>query len=125
MSERWLSQGELALLIGKDAADMLCRRHGGLSLYIPASPDAGTDKAEELRRTIGRAALAVLCDAFGGTTIAVPNKRRAEPLKQDIMNLLDRGESCAEIARRTGVTERYVRALAKWARGPKQLSLLG
>lgn len=125
MAERWLSMPELSLLIGADAAEMLCRSQGGLSLYIPTSPEARTDAALNLRRIVGGLALAALCEAFGGSTITVPNKRRGEPLKRDIMNLLDRGESCAEIARRTGVTERYVRAVARW-NGPrqKQLSLL-
>ena len=123
MAENWIGMGELALLIGRDAADILCRAKGGVGFYVPVSPD--TSAAEELRRLVGRTALAALCDAYGGLTVTVPNKRRGEPLKADIMTLLDRGVSAREIARRTGVTERYVRALAQQNKNrPGQLSLL-
>ena len=121
MSAAWISYGELADIIGFDAAATLTRLRGGVSLYTPvrATPDS------DLARIIGLPALRSLCAAYGGVTITVPNGRREAPKKAEALALLDMGCSPGDIALRLGLTERYVRHLAATARPiARQLSLL-
>lgn len=120
MSTTRISYGELADIVGFDAASVLTRLRGGVSLYIPvrAAPEA------ELAPIIGLPALRSLCAAYGGTSITVPNGRREAPKKTDALALLDMGCSPGDIALQLGLTERYVRHLAATARPrARQLSL--
>mgnify|MGYP003279676434 CR=1 FL=1 len=122
MAENWIPYPELAELIGRDAADTLCRTYGGIPLYIPRY--AGSDYP--LSRLIGFSALRALVLGYGGLRITVPNGRKTAPVKDEVLSMIERGLPHEEIAMKAGVTERYVRMLAsrKKRRGPVQLSLL-
>lgn len=121
MAETWVSRPELEDLIGRNAAEVLCRCHGGVPVYVPVKVDA--DSA--LGRIIGIGPLRVLSSLYGGESITVPNGRRTEPFKGRILALLEEGHSCAAIALELGVTDRHVRELASRARPrARQLSLL-
>ena len=120
MPETWVSRPELDMLIGKDAAEALCRHHGGVPVYVPRKPDPSAP----LCLIIGPAAMRALCLEFGGLHITVPNGRKAEAFKGEIVRRLDEGKAHNAIALEVGVTERYVRLLASaHCKGPRQLTL--
>ena len=122
MPETLVSRPELVTVIGKDAADVLCRTYGGVPVYVPQK----VDPSGLLCRFIGVTAMKALCLEYGGLRITVPNGRKAEPFKGDIMRRLDEGRPHQAIALELGVTERYVRQLASnLNKGPRQLSLFG
>lgn len=121
MAENWISRPELEELIGREAADTLCRTSGGVPLHVPYSPDAGS----RLGRLLGPGPLTALCAEYGGMRITVPNGRRPEPHKGAVIRLLEAGRPHGSIALELGVTERYVRMVAARMRGaPAQYSLL-
>ena len=99
MGELWVSHDELVDAIGNDGADLLCRAVGGVSTYIPRKPVAGSPLS----------AVA----AFGGLRGTLPNRRKGEPFKDRIVRMLGSGKSPGRIALELGVTERYVRILAR------------
>ena len=90
MGELWVSHDELVDAIGDDGADLLCRAVGGVSTYIPRKPVAGSP----LSAVLGM-------------------KRKGEPFKDRIVRMLETGKSPGRIALELGVTERYVRILAR------------
>ena len=98
--EIWVSRPDLEALIGKDATDVLCMRHGGVSFYVPIRAKADT----ELAKLIGFGRSRALCEAYGGTFITVPLGNRREPHKSRIMDMLDEGKPLREIARNLGTT---------------------
>lgn len=112
MAATWISYGELAGLIGADAALALCRAYGGVALYIPkaAKPDSA------LARIVGVAALRVLSTVYGGEVVTVPNRRKAAPRKGKILEMLAAGTPAREIALRLDVTQRYVEYVAAMGR---------
>lgn len=119
--EIWVSRPDLEALIGKDATDALCSRHGGISFYVPRRPKA----TMELAKLIGFEQSRTLCEVYGGSCIAVPLGNRKDPYKNRIMDMLDKGRPLREIARTLGTTERYVRAVARrYRRAQRQLTLL-
>lgn len=109
MGELWVSHDELAEAIGDDGADLLCRAVGGVSTYIPRKPVAGSP----LSAVIGPERMEKLCAAFGGLRVTLPNRRKGEPFKDRIVRMLETGKSPGRIALELGVTERYVRILAR------------
>lgn len=119
MAETWVSMPELTGLIGEDMAKTLCRMRGGTPMYIPATASAG----HELAKTIGTRAMDLLCAEFSGMYITVPNGRKQEPHKGEIMNRLEQGQSHSAIALELGVTERYVRMVASCVPVTQQLTL--
>ena len=121
MGASWISWGELAGLIGNDAAQALCSTLGGVSLYVPMQADASGDIA----KIIGVPGLHKLAQVYGGDMIVVPNRRKEGPRKGKILDMLDRGMAARDIALRLDVTQRYVEYLAKSARpSARQGSLL-
>lgn len=122
MSEVWVSYPELADVLGEAAAGRLCARVGGTPLFVPRTP--AREKA--LSALLGEEGMARLCAAFGGLRVVFPNRRR-EPHKPRIIRLLEAGEPPRSIALEIGVTERYVRQLARRVRRqpppPEQLRL--
>lgn len=121
MGASWISWAELAVLIGNDAAQVICSRLGGVSLYVPMQADANG----EIARIIGVPALRKLVEVYGGGMIAVPNRRKEGPRKGKILDMLDRGMAARDIALSLDVTQRYVEYLARSARhSARQGSLL-
>lgn len=112
MGACWISWGELAGLIGNDAAQALCSTRGGVTLYVPKL----ADESGEIAKTIGAPALRKLAQVYGGEVIVVPNRRKAGPRKGKILDMLAQGTSARDIALRLDVTQRYVEYLAKSAR---------
>ncbi len=109
MGELWVSHDELVDAIGDDGADLLCRAVGGVSTYIPRKPVAGSP----LSAVLGMERMERLCAAFGGLRVTFPNRRKGEPFKDRIVRMLSSGKSPGNIALELGVTERYVRILAR------------
>lgn len=120
MASTWVSYGELAGIIGTDMANVLCRTHGGVELHIPKM----TTHTSELVKFIGYPALCSLSFVYGGTCIVVPNRRKDEPKKSQVLLLLDEGMCPRDVALKLALTERYVRHVAASARpGIRQASL--
>ncbi|WP_347289069.1 RNA helicase [Bilophila wadsworthia] len=109
MGELWVSHDELVDAIGDDGADLLCRAVGGVSTYIPRKPVAGSP----ISAVLGMKRMERLCAAFGGLRVTLPNRRKGEPFKDRIVRMLETGKSPGNIALELGVTERYVRILAR------------
>lgn len=108
MASRWVSMVELEMLIGKEAAQVLCRHAGGVSHRCPVHPHTDTLFA----RLIGAPALKKLCQAYGGEMIVLPNGQHTTK-KMDIVARLEQGKSCRQIAMELGLTERWVEIVAK------------
>ena len=106
MSEVWISCAELEETIGKAGASLLCAAVGGASMFIPRAPVKGA----YLTALLGEERMGRLCAGF--VRIVVPNRRR-EPYKARIVRMLEAGKSPVAIALELGVTERYVRILAR------------
>lgn len=120
MAETWISRPELEEVIGRDAAETLCRSYGGVPMYVPRKADLTC----QLGRILGPLPLAALAAEYGGLRITVPNGRRGEPYKAAIARKLEDGHSYDKIALELGVTERYVRLVARARKvQPRQLSL--
>ena len=109
MGELCVSHDELVDAIGDDGADLLCRAVGGVSTYIPRKAVAGSP----LSAVLGMKRMERLCAAFGGLRVTLPNRRKGEPFKDRIVRMLSSGKSPGRIALELGVTERYVRILAR------------
>lgn len=112
MAAIWISHGELTGLIGVDAALALCRAYGGIALYIPKAVKPNN----ALAQIVGPAALRVLSTVYGGEVVAVPNRRKAAPRKNKILEMLAAGTPAREIALRLDVTQRYVEYVATMGR---------
>lgn len=121
MAEIWVSLPELEALIGRDAAKTLCLLHGGVPVYVPLNvlPES------KLTGLIGLGPARALAAAFGGYSITVPNGRRPDPLKPQIIAALEEGRTPASIALELGVTQRHVRGIAAQVRPrARRLTLL-
>ena len=119
MAETWISLAELKMIIGDDAAGTLTLIRGGVSFYLPQQEDI----TNSLAGLIGLPAMAALCREFGGRYITVPNGKKPEPHKGAVITMLEGGSSHRDIAGKLGVTERYVRIVARYMPRAKQLSL--
>jgi len=120
MASTWVSFGELSGLIGIDMATVLCRMQGGVDIHIPKM----VTPQSPLARYIGYTALRALASVYGGTNIIVPNHRKDEPKKHQVLSMLDAGMRARDIALELALTERYVRHVAACARpGIRQVSL--
>lgn len=121
MAEKWITMGELTMLVGEDSANALCSCLGGLHIYIPKKPNLST----RLGRVAGWQAMSLLCEAYGGREVTFPNRRRGEGQKKIIIEGLEAGLSVRQIAEQAKVTERYVRVVARMYGGRcRQGSLL-
>ena len=80
-----------------------------MSTYIPRKPVAGSP----LSAVLGMKRMERLCAAFGGLRVTLPNRRKGESFKDRIVRMLSSGKSPGRIALELGVTERYVRILAR------------
>lgn len=92
---------------------------GGVSTYIPRKPVAGSP----LSAVLGMERMERLCAAFGGLRVTFPNRRKGEPFKDRIVRMLSSGKSPGNIALELGVTERYVRILARQVKEQPKLQV--
>jgi hypothetical protein len=117
----YLSPLDLRRVLDRGQADLLCRVWGGVTTYLPVTPDARHDFAAVL----GPRGMEILCAAFGGQNVTLPNANHM-PKKSEIIARLEQGEAPRDIALSLQVTERWVRHLAARYRTPEavQLSLL-
>lgn len=116
VAEKWVTMGELTMLVGEDAAMTLCSHLGGIRIYIPKRPDLST----RLGRVAGWRAMSLLCEVYGGREVTFPNRRRGEGQKKIVLEGLAAGLSIRQIAESAEVTERYVRAVARMYGGRRQ-----
>ncbi|MEX2617276.1 MAG: hypothetical protein WD767_14365 [Alphaproteobacteria bacterium] len=105
---------KLAEVIGFHATNLLCQRFGGVEdVRVPA--DAG--KNCDLRDVVGNENFEKLVAVMAGQKIDIPLPPRETAKKSQIVDDLLRGEySVLEIARRSGVTMRYVRHIRSYLR---------
>lgn len=95
---------DFAAIIGLAKALDLARARGGVRVYIPKTPMAGSG---ELAAIIGLAAAAKLAAIYGGERLEIP---RAEGLLHSKRaRIATATGSVREIALATGATERWVR----------------
>lgn len=104
MGRKWLSFEVLQSVVGEAAAHALCRNLGGLSWYLPVSPEA----AHPVAAVAGMEALRALCGLFAPGMVTIPKSCRRTSRKCDIITRLERGLACRDIALELGVTDRYV-----------------
>lgn len=96
--------GDVTLVIGTAAAARLARAFGGRRLYVPATPSAD----DRISRLIGLDAAVRLARKFGGERVLIPADPERAVRRARIVAMRRRGWSASEIARTTGVSERYV-----------------
>jgi hypothetical protein len=103
---------QIAEVIGKDAALLLCKTVGGVSWYIPqkVSPDHGFVKI------IGLEAWTALCAVYGGASLNLPKGDARLKRKQAKELLKASHQSVRQIALQTGLTERTISRLRKKTR---------
>ena len=108
MGADYISEADLKDTVGPDAARAMCQKWGGTTKYIPKDPKTG-----DLASIVGVRAAEELAARFGGATLLLPNpKARA---KTRILHLLAAGWSVRRIAMELGVTETWIRTVAKYA----------
>jgi len=103
-SGRFSMLGELAMLVGVNAAEKLVRKFGGRRVYIPQAPVEGA----VLVRLVGITAALKLARIFGGERVMLPADPDRTLRRDRIVALRRRRLSVATIARTMRVTERYV-----------------
>lgn len=96
------SMAEIAGLIGPEAAMRLVDAYGGTRCYVPRRPAA----KGPLAQAIGLDQARVLAENYGGEYLLVPTLFVARAKKRRIA---EAHGSAAQVARRYGVTERWVR----------------
>ncbi|MDY0274781.1 MAG: Mor transcription activator family protein [Desulfomicrobium sp.] len=102
-----VSWPRLVDIIGKDAATALCKKYGGVDVFVPKKAHFG-----ELPKLIGESAMQDLSACFGGEYIMLPNEvNKPKPVKSAIIERLEKGHSPREVAMEYKVTLAWVRRL--------------
>lgn len=105
----WLSEHACRKLLGPEKALLFFQEFGGSRLYIPVKPS----KTHKIAWLIGFIGMAALCRVYGGDMIFIANAARQGAKKTRILDLIRQGLPLREIAKQTGVTERYVSQIKK------------
>lgn len=109
MGALWISKDAVGEILDKARARELLMAFGGQAVYLPIRP-----KEEHIiARRCGMNTLEKLCASLGGIYVAFANPYCRVPRKDTILRQLKQGKSPAEVARRCGVTLRYVQRLRK------------
>ena len=112
MSADSITWCEIEEVIGPDAAQILGRKWGGVSKYIPRDHRRGG-----LSELLGPEAAQALAERFAGSTLEIPNAtRRPTPKKTRIVQLLEAGWSIRRIAMRVRCTESWVKMVRRQCR---------
>lgn len=110
MTSLYLRTSDLVKIIGTDATVCLCTALGGLSgIYVPQPARLNPD--HRLVRAVGMSAAQTLASIFGGEYVEIPKGSTLGKRKREIYRMSEQGVPHNLIARRTGVTERYVRMI--------------
>lgn len=109
---------DIAETIGVRLALKIVQAFGGLEVSFPRRPDDGHPVIIALGRRDGYE----ICKYMGGSTVSVPHCRPPRNARAQIARLEAEGLSRGEIARRLGLTQRWVRKLAN-APPARQLDL--
>ena len=110
---------DVAETLGLRVAVALIEHFGGLEVKFPVSPKPDHPVIKALGDEDGRA----LCEFLGGQQIYVPHSRPARSLRAEVIALQSAGLDRAAIARRLGISQRYVRMLINQRPDTRQLSL--
>lgn len=113
MSSAWLTLDWLNNNLGEEAAKNLIENFGGRSVYIPQD----VYDNHILTKTVGHEAMRFLVEHFKREYVGIPKGLTSR--KPRIMTLFQDGLSKREIARRLGVTDRYVRQVVNPSKKPK------
>ncbi len=106
---------ELIQLLGQETVTDLQAAFGPRNMYIPAC----VDPAHEIAQVIGEDKMTDLCLEHGGTTIWIGTGYRNRRRNQEILRLVLAEAPPETIAKRYGITARYVMILAAPHRGPR------
>ena len=93
--------------IGKGKATIIAKTHGHDWFCVPKAPTP----AHRIVRSIGGLASAILAREYGGRKLSISMLHSGSLKKNMVTDLDGQGFSRVEIARRAGVTVRYVRKL--------------
>lgn len=111
MSSQSISWAELCETIGEGSATALCEGFGGVSKYVPSDHRRGG-----LSEKLGEEAAKALSARYGGSSLMLPNvRKRPEPKKIRIIQLLAAGWSIRRIALEVGTTEAWVKMVKSQA----------
>lgn len=110
------SMREIAELVGVEGVLALIERWGGVWVHVP-HPD-NLHAAHPLVLALGAEPARRMAERYPGERVEVPigHGYAAALLAAEVAAATDRGESEAQIARRLGITARWVRELRRRAR---------
>lgn len=121
----WISDADLADILGRDAARTFTSVLGGQRIYIPAK----ATPEHKIARAIGLRGMEMLCAARAGETLTLPNGRQKLTARRRAEKLLASGKSLAQVADACTISIRYAEQIASDVRAqsqrPRQGSLLG
>ncbi|MCW5711282.1 helix-turn-helix domain-containing protein [Shinella sp.] len=109
---------EIAETIGVRLALKLVQEFGGLEIRFPAQPD----DQHPVIRALGKEDGYAICKYMDGSKLSVPHCRPPRSARAEILRMEAEGLSNAEIARRIGITQRWVRKVVK-SPPPNQLNM--
>ena len=109
MSAVWISDAELADLLGRETTRVLTRILGGQRVYVPARASEG----HRIARAVGMAGMRALCAAYGGLLISLPNGREKDTARKRAFALLREGRSLSQVADACDITQRYAEMLSR------------
>lgn len=98
-------------IIGEEPTETLCRRLGGVRVYIPRVPNPKS----RIALAIGHANLAKLCDQMPTEHIYLPSRNSSEckAKKEEIMFDSNLGVPSSECAIRHGVSAQYINKIKR------------
>ncbi|MFB2531014.1 helix-turn-helix domain-containing protein [Paracoccus sp. p3-h83] len=98
---------DVAETLGLRVALSLIQNYGGTEVKFPVRPRPD----HPVIKALGEVDALALCEFLGGQQIYVPHARPARSRRPEVLDLAERGLSRAEIARRLGLSQRYVRGI--------------
>lgn len=112
---------DVAETLGLRVALALIQNYGGTEVKFPVRPRPD----HPVIKALGEADAFALCDFLGGQQIYVPHSRPPRSRRPEVLELAEQGLNRAEIARRLGLSQRYVRGIVNRPDDNDQLTLFG